>query len=446
MVSKPEILEAMQFSNVYSKDPINTTGAPRETITWQYAGTSDPADLPTGTTYSGWTNFATAEKAAFEAVLAHIESFLNVDFVEVTGEADPDLNVGKVAIPDSTIGTGGYSYWYSGNTITSWDAFVVYDNYLDLSLDAQTSLLLHEMGHAMGLKHPFSSPSLPASEDNNKYTLMAYDSNPDNGQDSDAMMLYDVYALQDIWGAADYLTGDTSYTGSRTNTVDTIWDTGGTDILDASAKATAVMLNLNEGAFSQFGNYEDVVIAYGVQIEDATGGAGGDTIIGNGLANTLLGMAGSDIITGGGGGDQIKGGTGEDILKGQGGNDIIWGGAGKDTLLGQNKNDILKGGGGWDILKGGNGRDILIGQSGNDKLTGNSGADRFVFAKNGDKDTIRDFQDDLDVIKINGLGTTADVIAKAQDIGGNVVFDFGNGDILTVLNATVAQVSDDILT
>jgi len=288
--------------------------------------------------------------------------------------------------------------------------------------------MLHELGHSLGLKHPFSDPSLPASEATNKYTLMAYASNPDNGMDSDAMMLYDVYALQDIWGAAGYLTGDTIYTGSRTNTVDTIWDTGGTDTLDASAKTSAVHLDLREGEFSAFGSYDDVVIAYGVQIENATGGSGDDTIIGNGLANMLQGKGGSDTINAGANDDQIKGGGGKDILKGQGGKDNLKGGSGNDTL------------------KGGAGKDTLNGQEGNDKLFGNKGPDRFVFTKNGDKDTIRDFENDIDEIRIIGLGTEAQVLAMASNIDGDVVFDFGNGDMLTVLNTTVAEISDDILT
>ena len=445
MTSQAEILEAMQFSGFYEWGSVNTTGSSRETITWKYAGTSEPTGF-FGGSYTGWTAFNAAEKAAFEAVLAHVETFLNVDFVEVSGSGDADLDVGQVTIPGSVIGRGGYSLGTNGVSITNWEGFVVYDNTLDLSLDTRTSLLLHELGHAMGLKHPFNSPALPASEDNNKYTVMAYSSNPDNGEDSDAMMLYDVYALQDIWGSVDYLTGDTTYTGSRTDTVDTIWDTGGTDTLDASSKASAVTLDLREGEFSRFGSYDDVVIAYGVDIENATGGSGADKIVGNGLANVLNGKDGDDIIRAGSEADEVSGGQGDDELNGQNGNDRIWGDAGKDILLGKNQNDILRGGGGRDVLKGGNGNDTLFGQNGHDKLIGNQGADRFVFAKDGDKDTIRDFENNIDEIKITGLGTVAQVVALASDIAGDVVFNFGNGDVLTVLNTTVAEVSDDILT
>ena len=446
MVTKPEILEAMQFSFFQDKDPLNTSSDSRYTITYQYAGTSAPDDLPSDTVFSGWTEFTAAEKTAFEAALTHIESFLNVDFIEVSGSSDPDLNVGQVTLPGTTTGTGGPSISYSGTTISRFDAFVVYDNTLDLSTGTQMSLMLHELGHALGLKHPFNTPTLPVSEENHKYTLMSYTDNPDNGQRSDAMMLYDVYALQDFWGSAAYNTGDTSYTGARTDTVDTVWDSAGTDHFDASALSTGVELDLRQGAFSSFGSYPDVVIAYGTKIENATGGAGADILTGNTLANVLTGKGGNDTITAGYGADTLKGGNGKDVLKGQKGKDILVGDKGADELYGQNQNDILKGGGGNDELFGGNGKDTLKGQSGNDKLTGDGGSDRFVFGKNGDKDTIKDFTDKVDEIKFIGLGTESEIMAKASEIGSDVVFDFGNGDMLTVLNATISQISDDILT
>ena len=341
MTSQADIIEAMQFDSIHAKDPINTAGSARETITWQYAGTSAPVDF-IGGSYTGWTAFAAAEKAAFEAVLGHIETFLNVDFVEVTGSADPDLDVGNVTLAGSLAGVGGYSYSSSGSAIIEYDSFVVYDNTLDLSLDAYTNLLLHEMGHALGVKHPFSSPSLPAGEDNNKYTVMSYTDNPDNGEASDVMMLYDVLALQDIWGGAGYLAGNTTYTGSRSDTVDTVWDTGGTDIFNAGAITTDVTLDLRQGKFSKFGSYDDVVIAFGSRIENAKGGSGDDTITGNSLANVLNGGKGNDTIRGGGNADTLKGGIGRDTLVGQKGNDTLVGGGGFDTLLGGGGKDILR--------------------------------------------------------------------------------------------------------
>jgi Hint domain/RTX calcium-binding nonapeptide repeat (4 copies) len=51
-------------------------------------------------------------------------------------------------------------------------------------------------------------------------------------------------------------------------------------------------------------------------IENATGGAGNDSITGNGDANALAGGGGSDTISGGGGNDILTGGAGGDLFKG----------------------------------------------------------------------------------------------------------------------------------
>jgi len=517
MVTKTEILSALQFPLINQLNPINDTGAPRQTITYQYAGTALPDDLPSSTAYTGWTAFTAVEKTAFQAALAHIETFLNVTFEEVTGSADPDLNAGKVTLPSGISGYGGYyaTYYTSTNTFAEYDSYVVYDNALDVS--TRPNLLLHELGHALGLKHPFDAPTLPSDMDNNKYTVMSYTANPDNGVDSDAMMLFDVFALQNIWGAADYNTGNTTYTGSRTDTVDAIWDTGGRNTFDASTRSTDVALNLRQGAFSSFDDTDDVVITYGTRIKDAIGGAGDDTLTGNGMRNLLKGNGGNDRLIGANGDDRLKGnggndtllggrnddrlfggtgndrligangddllrghggndtlrggrnddtlfgGTGDDTLKGNGnddslygggGSDLLIGGWGHDTIQGNRGGDVLKGfdgrdklfgGGGDDTLRGGKHKDTLHGQIGDDTLYGGGGADTFIYRVNGGKDTVVDFKDDIDTLRFSKLGDVATVIATATEVGTDVVFDFGGGDILTVLDTTVNALSDDII-
>ncbi|SLN67689.1 Serralysin C precursor [Pseudoruegeria aquimaris] len=393
MPSQQEILDAMQFDLSGLNGPINTTGAARYTITYQFAGNSQPGDL--WNAYSGWTAFSAAEKAAVRAMMAHVETFLNVDFVEVTGQADPDMNLGKVSIPGNTVGYGGYRYSYFGNgTLADYDNFAVYDNSLDLSQAQWQGLILHEIGHALALKHPFEGgTTLPAAFDTNKYTVMSYDENPDINADADAMMLFDILALQDRWGAVAYNAGNSVYTGPRTNTVDPIWDTGGTDVLDASARSGAVTLDLREGMFSRFGSHDDVVIAYGVQIENAIGGSGADTITGNGLANDLRGRGGADTIAGNngndtllgeGGNDLLRGGNGADLLKGNRGADRLEGGGGNDRLEGLEDNDVLLGGQGADRLFGGGGADTLSGNRGADRLFGGDGNDRLYGQEDND--------------------------------------------------------------
>ena len=58
-------------------------------------------------------------------------------------------------------------------------------------------------------------------------------------------------------------------------------------------------------------------------VENVTGGAGGDVIVGNSNANTLVGGGGDDTIRGGSNEDTLDGGLGSDLLQGDDGGDLI---------------------------------------------------------------------------------------------------------------------------
>jgi serralysin len=403
MLSEANILDAMQFDLAGAISYVNTSDQPRYVMTYQFAGTSEPGDLDgvTSSSFTGWSTWSEAEKAAFRAALDYIETFLNIEFQEVTGQADPDMNVGRVDLAGSTIGYGGFSYSYSGSTIVGYDSMVVFDKTYNLT-DAM-DLYLHEVGHALGLKHPFSGTStLPDAYDNGKYTVMSYDDNPETGVPNESMQLFDLLALQQRWGAADYNTGNNVYTGPRGVPLDCIWDTGGTDLLDASGRGNRVVLDLRAGSFSRFGANDDVSIAFGVCIENGTGSSYSDRITGNNGANVLIG------------------------------------GAGKDVLNGK---------GGRDILIGGDGCDKLIGGQGNDRLTGGSARDSFVFCARGGSDCITDFQDNFDSVVLDGFGfrTSADALDFASNSGGDLVFEFADGSVLKVLNTTIAEIANDLV-
>jgi len=166
-------------------------------------------------------------------------------------------------------------------------------------------------------------------------------------------------------------------------------------------------------------------------IENVSGTAYTDTLLGNAGSNvldgregndslngmdgndTLIGGVGNDSMDGGIGNDSLSGGADNDILNGGAGNDILdgglgidtvsylnmkevnvdlritssqnTGGAGYDTLIsienisGSLYNDKLTGNAGNNALDGRAGNDILIGGAGQDTLTGGDGADRFGF-------------------------------------------------------------------
>ena len=160
-----------------------------------------------------------------------------------------------------------------------------------------------------------------------------------------------------------------------------------------------------------------------LSIENATGSAFNDTIVGNAAANILDGGAGNDSIQGGGGDDILIGGSGADTLdggtgintvdysassaaisvnlqngKGSGGDaagDVISnvqnviGSAFADKLLGGNGANTLNGGAGNDQLNGGAGADVLIGGAGSDTFVFNSTTDIGIGAST---DSILDFE------------------------------------------------------
>lgn len=160
----------------------------------------------------------------------------------------------------------------------------------------------------------------------------------------------------------------------------------------------------------------------------------GDITYGDGGRNWLTGTSGADILAGLGGHDTIKGGRGGDTLLG---------GNGNDTLRGQGGSDILYGESGRDKLYGGNGADQLYGGADDDLLYGNAGKDVFHFGAGDGCDTIMDFDNDIDTIVLHNIAAS-DPFAYANQVGGDVVFSFVGGDMLTIEETTIALLHDDL--
>lgn len=305
-------------------------------------------------------------------------------------------------------------------------------------------VFLHELGHAVGLKHAHEVSeygAVPTAQDSLEFTVMTYRTyigdtpGPANfevwGAPQTYMML-DIAALQAMYGANYSVnSGDTVYSWSPTTGATlvngvaavspghnrvfmTVWDGGGEDTYDLSAYATDLTLDLRPGKHSTLstaqlsylgggpndgyarGNVFNALLYEGNTaslIENAVGGSGDDSITGNVAANRLQGGAGADLLSGGAGNDRlfggdgadrIAGGSGADRLYGGDGNDRLSGGSGLDRLYGATGNDKLFGGSGGDRLYGGSGNDTLAGGSGADTLVGGSGRDVFVFHSVGD--------------------------------------------------------------
>jgi Ca2+-binding RTX toxin-like protein len=138
-----------------------------------------------------------------------------------------------------------------------------------------------------------------------------------------------------------------------------------------------------------------------------SGGAGNDTLNGDGNSDVLNGGNGNDLLNGGSNSDTLIGGLGNDTLDGGASNDTVSyataagpvtvdlslgtaGGEGADTLLnlehvtgsafgdtitGSTLNNTLIGDAGNDTIHGGLGNDALTGGTGTDQLFGDGGHD-----------------------------------------------------------------------
>ncbi len=200
----------------------------------------------------------------------------------------------------------------------------------------------------MGLKHPHetvgSFGAIPVSQDSEEYSVMSYRSYIGASTTSgltnatwsfpQTLMMDDIAALQTMYGA-NYNTnnGNTIYqwdpnTGQEFidgvaqikpggNTIFmTVWDGGGNDTYDFSNYHTNVTVNLQPGQWStpsttQLANLGgghtaigSIANAYLFQgntaslIENAVGGTGNDTLVGNTADNHLTGGAGNDTLDG----------------------------------------------------------------------------------------------------------------------------------------------------
>lgn len=214
--------------------------------------------------------------------------------------------------------------------------------------------LLHEIGHALGLRHPRNvdvgdafATQWAAGADTTGRSVMAQTGSGD-GLYPSGWGAYDIAALRYLYGSRGVSTGDTVYTlgegafGARTAIV----DDGGRDTIDASAAVAGVAIDLVDGHLSSVGvtprgliALDNLAIAPGTLIEDATGSAHDDVILGNALNNRLTGANGNDWIDGAGGFDAaVFAGKRSDYLLSTGfGNVFVTardGSSGFDTLIG----------------------------------------------------------------------------------------------------------------
>ena len=363
----------------------------------------DTPDLPPGTegsygvdTFSEFTAF---QRAQMRSVIEEAAEVAGIVFVEV-GSGHGMINMMSGSNSEgASISASGYAYYPgAGETWTgASDLVMIYQDFTAGTFTYQ--VLLHELGHALGLSHTHGGETvLDEAHDHNENSVMTYNWSWDHMTEYG---LLDREALTHLYGGA-----------GRTRGYETRINDAGEIVVILSDRDDRLITPDQGGVLAGRGGDDRLFGREGV--DRLFGGKGGDL---------LEGGLGDDRLVGGRGWDRLIGDRedvwsgGEDLLLGGYGRDILFGNRGDDDLRGNQHADRLFGNQGADRLHGGLGNDRLFGGDGDDRMTGGAGADRFLFTEDDrfDRDTITDFAVGLDTLDLSRLGvTSADVLDLRQ--------------------------------
>ena len=362
-----------------------TTSTGPSVITYYFepGGQSLPSDfaLPSGERSVDFTGY---EEGQFLAAFNLYRSFLNLTFTRVLSEGSASLKL--FAFDDSANGLLGEMFPPATAQYPQQAPDFGVFNVGGLGWDRNGAsgtlaeggygfiTIIHELGHGLGLAHPFdggggatifpgvTGPYVAGDFGLNQgvYTTMTYNDGwpldsygkPPTGAAygfQGMPMALDIAVLQEKYGAnMSWHTGNDVYTLPGSNRPGTffscIWDAGGDDTIAYYGRRSATIdlrpatLAVGPGGGGFISDVHGVLggftIAHGVTIENAVvTGSGQDLLIANDAGDGLRGGSGNDTLLGGAGNDRLYGGRGDDLLVGGRGHDLLCGGPGHNRFI-----------------------------------------------------------------------------------------------------------------
>jgi hypothetical protein len=409
------------------------------TVTYGFMTTSSIATSDGETGFKAMTD---SQKQAVRDVLALYHSFANINFVEVS---DPNAaNILYGTSNQAGISSGvTYTDWNSGGILDAADVFINNTASSSAAFASSDSMyaggfgyetLIHETGHALGLKHPGNynsvsgsgmAPFIASAWDNIEYSIMSYLDNPEYEVSAQSPALLDIAAIQYLYGPRSSVSGKTlSFTAGGEFKQSVLADTGAVT-LDFSNQTVGNIISATPGTFSSVGlktdgthAHDNLALPFGVNVVSVVGGSGGDYIFG-GSASSVYGGAGDDTIFAGSKSETLDGGSGNDTIvlpAGRSNFTVVKSGAGytiiddsgsgstfalsniesarfsdsssllaNDASVGQvyagtAANDVLQGGTGDDVLNGNDGNDLIKPGAGNNIVDGGAGFDTVLLS------------------------------------------------------------------
>jgi hypothetical protein len=337
-----------------------TSNSSKHALTYSFltSNTIASASNPGGKDAVGFAEMNQTEKTAVQNALDYISSVTNLTF-SVAQSGLGDINFGT-----NNQGTASGAYAYNPNTADHIDVMLNNNaavfggngNFSQGTYGWET--LIHEIGHALGLKHPGNynaggggtvGPYLPTGDvGSRRYTIMSYSDPADAKNVTDlgggsysyggvlnpsTFMVYDLAALQFLYGVntdaaiASPLTNASSVNNFQKTSGFTDGWRGFETLYEPASQNTSLNLSgitsdqnivdLRAGAFSSINvlpasaksglppqiqsnqtyfGFNNVALAYGSQIDSITGGGASDTYFAGDQSITITDNGGSNKV------------------------------------------------------------------------------------------------------------------------------------------------------